>query len=45
LNRLDNTQRQLNQYLGGKRTIFPRFYFITQPDLLDILGSSDPEDV
>ncbi len=45
LHKLEQTQKKLNDYLGGKSKTFPRFYFISTPDLLDILGSPDPEDI
>lgn len=40
---LDRCQKSLSQYLEGKQMAFPRFYFISQDDLLQILGSSDPK--
>jgi dynein heavy chain len=38
---LDKTQKSLTDYLDSKRGIFPRFYFISDDELLSILGSSD----
>ena len=38
---LDKSQKSLTDYLNSKRKVFPRFYFITNDDLLSILGSSD----
>ena len=38
---LDKSQKVLSDYLNSKRKVFPRFYFITDDDLLSILGSSD----
>lgn len=45
LDRLEELQRQLNvcekalaDYLETKRLIYPRFYFISAADLLDILS-------
>jgi len=35
--RLDATQRALELYMETKRNVFPRFYFISNDDLLDIL--------
>ncbi len=42
---LDRTQKSLTDYLDTKRTAFPRFYFISDDELLSILGSSDPQAV
>lgn len=39
--RLDATQRALELYMETKRNIFPRFYFISNDDLLDILVHSN----
>lgn len=33
-------QRALERYLETKRHVFPRFYFISNDDLLEILGNS-----
>jgi dynein heavy chain len=38
---LDKSQKSLTDYLNSKKKIFPRFYFISDEDLLSILGSSD----
>jgi dynein heavy chain len=35
---LDMCQKALDEYLGTKRTAFPRFYFVAPADLLDILS-------
>jgi dynein heavy chain len=39
---LDRCQKSLTNYLETKQMSFPRFYFISNDDLLQILGSSDP---
>jgi dynein heavy chain len=40
---LDKCEKSLIQYLEGKRMALPRFYFIPNEDLLEILGTSDPQ--
>eukprot|EP00755_Sulcionema_specki_P014909 Sspe_Gene.57955::Locus_31794_Transcript_1_1_Confidence_1.000_Length_6699::g.57955::m.57955/K10408/DNAH; dynein heavy chain, axonemal len=40
---LENVQRQLSAYLETKKKCFPRFYFVADKELLDILSqASDP---
>ncbi|KAK2587900.1 hypothetical protein KPH14_003996 [Odynerus spinipes] len=39
---LDKCQKSLTDYLNSKRMIFPRFNFISDDELLSILGSSNP---
>ena len=43
-NQLDVCQRALSDFLEEKRAVFPRFYFIGDDDLLEILGQAkNPE--
>jgi len=42
---LDKCQKSLTNYLDTKKMSFPRFYFISDDDLLLILGSSDPRSI
>ncbi|CDJ60958.1 hypothetical protein EMWEY_00008520 [Eimeria maxima] len=42
---LDSCQRSLSDYLDAKRIMYPRFYFISDDELLSVLGSSGHEAV
>ena len=43
--RLDKCQKSLSDYLDTKRASFPRFFFISDDELLSVLGSSDPTSI
>lgn len=42
---LEKRQKSLTDYLDTKKNYFPRYYFLSDDDLLSILGSSDVETV
>jgi dynein heavy chain len=45
-NEIELCQKALSEYLGQKRKIFPRFYFVSEQALLDILSNgNNPEKV
>jgi dynein heavy chain len=41
LKRLGECEKSLNIFMESKRTVFPRFYFISSVDLLDILSNGN----
>ncbi|CAK9808028.1 Dynein axonemal heavy chain 2 [Anthophora quadrimaculata] len=43
--KLESMQRALEQYLETKRHVFPRFYFISNDDLLEILANAKKPDL
>ena len=42
-NEFERCQKSLTNYLESKRMVLSRFYFISDEDLLQILGTSDPK--
>ncbi len=42
-NELEFCQKALNDYLDSKRNAFPRFYFISDDEMLSILGGKEAQ--
>ena len=42
---LDHIQKQLQKYLETKRDAFPRFYFLSDDELLDILANAENKNI
>ena len=42
---LEKITNKLNLYVDEKRRIFPRFYFLSSEDLIQILSNSDNKDI
>jgi dynein heavy chain len=42
---LESCQKSLSEYLNTKRAAFARFYFISDEEMISILGNSDPSSI
>ena len=45
LNLIEKIQKNLNEYLDTKRQLCPRFYFLSDDEVLLIIGSSNPKNI
>lgn len=45
LNLIEHIQKHLNEYLDTKRQLFARFYFLSDDELLSIIGSTNPKQI
>ena len=45
IDQLERCQKALNDFMEAKRSVFPRFYFIGDDDLLEIIGQSQNPEV
>ena len=43
--KIQSVQKSLEVYLESKRHAFPRFYFISDDDLLSIIGQTSPKNI